>query len=173
MDIGISKPEVGPRGGGSQRDVVELLTSARAVHSLPPPPYCSWAGPMNGRKGGWDVGWGPRVFLCCCFPCETLRNPRILNSPLVSKSVKQLYLLRTEVWAYLTVYELDLFICFYVHAYGYGLSFLFLSGPHGCKESTTCRTWSRWERLQSNAEHLDTLCQVARGSWQTYSRVTR
>lgn len=36
MDVGISKPEVGPRGGGSQRDVVELLTSARAVHSLPP-----------------------------------------------------------------------------------------------------------------------------------------
>lgn len=37
VDVGISKPEVGPRGGGSQRDVVELLTSARAVHSLPPP----------------------------------------------------------------------------------------------------------------------------------------
>ena len=36
VDVGISKPEVGPRVGCSQRDVVELLTSARAVYSLPP-----------------------------------------------------------------------------------------------------------------------------------------
>ena len=40
---------------------------------------------------------------------------------------------------YLAVYELNLFICFYVHAYGYGPSFLFLSGPHGCKGLMTCR----------------------------------
>lgn len=92
VDLGIAKPEVGPRVGCSQRDVVELLTSARAVYSLPLILLMSRTHEWKKRRG--DVGWGPRVFLCCCFPCESLRNPRILNSPLVSKSVKQLHLLR-------------------------------------------------------------------------------
>lgn len=66
VDVGIPKPEVGPRGGCSQRSVVELWHQPGLSTACPP--YCSWPEPRNRRKGEWGCRLGARSLPMLLFP---------------------------------------------------------------------------------------------------------
>lgn len=74
MDVGISKPEVGPRVGCSQRDVVELLTSARAVYSLPPILLMNRTHEWKKRRVGCRLG--TQSFPLLLFPMWVSEEPK-------------------------------------------------------------------------------------------------